>query len=315
MRRSLVSAIVALAPLGVAAVLLIGSEAPGQTTGLPVVRPLPAVAVAPACPTVGSPVVVIPAPCYLPSPYNPLVGPPYAVGPVPTPVPAARVVTIRGRHYQIIPTNDKGDYPEDVVERIPVTVAKGPAGASADQFTGTARRLAKTTIFDGDAQDFDAVAALLDSLPANQTMKDKGISSGPDSDRVDEEKKNVRVRAFIYAFKKEADHDYHVLVGDAPDTADLGYLNVEVSGIPIAGTEDNRTKLLGVRNEFKTKFQLGDTGPSAYHLCQPPVPVRITGSLFWDVDHQTPPYVGPQNLKPKTAWEIHPISVLEFGSP
>jgi hypothetical protein len=50
----------------------------------------------------------------------------------------------------------------------------------------------------------------------------------------------------------------------------------------------------------------------SYFRPDPPVPIRVTGSLFWDVDHEDPPYVGPNDFKPKTAWEIHPISDIEF---
>ena len=46
-----------------------------------------------------------------------------------------------------------------------------------------------------------------------------------------------------------------------------------------------------MRNDFKAAFQIGPTGPSKYkkphdELGQlSPIPVQITGSLFWDVDH------------------------------
>jgi hypothetical protein len=42
------------------------------------------------------------------------------------------------------------------------------------------------------------------------------------------------------------------------------------------------------------------------------VPVRVTGSLFWGPEHQPPHTVGPKDFAPGTAWEIHPISAIEF---
>jgi hypothetical protein len=88
-------------------------------------------------------------------------------------------------------------------------------------------------------------------------------------------------------------------------------LNVEVSGIPVGGTNANRKRLIEVRDQFQQAFSLGATGPKGYKRPHEPIPVRITGSLFWDVDH-APGAVGPDDLKPGTSWEIHPVSAIEF---
>jgi hypothetical protein len=52
--------------------------------------------------------------------------------------------------------------------------------------------------------------------------------------------------------------------------------------------------------------------PGAFQRPDPPVPVRVTGSFFWDVDHSPPNFIGPNDFKTKTSWEIHPISKIEF---
>jgi len=260
-------------------------------------------------------VVYYPSPCYLPMPYGPVTIRSY---PMATPSAAegtkpARAVTIKGKQYRIIPTADKGEHAKDEVEKAAeLPSAKGTNIPASDVFRGTSRRIAKTTIFNGPVEDFDSVASLLDSLPKNQAMRDKHLSNAPTSNRVAEERKNVRVKAYIYAFKKEDDNDYHVILGDAPDAEDLRYLNAEVSGIPLAGTDANRAQLSAVRTAFKSTFGLGASGPGSYFKPDPPIPVRVGGSLFWDVDHEDPPYVGPQSHKPKTPWEIHPISEIEF---
>jgi hypothetical protein len=254
-----------------------------------------------------APVVYYPAPCYTPAPFG-------FPAPSPGAVSAPKEVTIKGKRYQIIPDPDKGDYPEDVVDKEAEDLpsAAGASIPAADKFTGTSRRIAKTTIFKAPVEEFDALAALLDSLPTNDVMRGKNISHAPTSNRVAEERRNVRVKAFLYAFKKEPDRDYHLILGGAPGTPNQRYLNAEVSGIPIAGTDENRAQLLAVRNDFKSAFDLGPGGPGSYFRPNPPVPVRVTGSLLWDVDHENPPFVGPQSHKPRTAWEIHPISVIEF---
>ena len=42
-----------------------------------------------------------------------------------------------------------------------------------------------------------------------------------------------------------------------------------------------------------------------------PVPIYLEGSLFYDTEHR-PGVVGPAFARPKTAWEIHPISKILF---
>ena len=49
-----------------------------------------------------------------------------------------------------------------------------------------------------------------------------------------------------------------------------------------------------------------------YVKFDPPIPVRVTGSLFWDIEHPPPNTVGPTDRRPKTAWEIHPVTKIEF---
>ena len=45
-------------------------------------------------------------------------------------------------------------------------------------------------------------------------------------------------------------------------------------------------------------------------------PVKnITGTLFFDVNHDGGS-IGPRNYAgPTTAWEIHPVTAIEFGDP
>lgn len=223
-----------------------------------------------------------------------------------------RTVVINGKTYALIDTGER-DEKEDEVEKEKITAVASDIPDS-ERYKGKSRRVAKTTIFAGEAKTFDSLADLIAFLPANETMVALEISRAPASKRVEQEQQNVTVTAWLYAFKKEPDRDYHVILGEAPSVpaAQRAYLNVEVSGIPADGTANNRNQLWNVRKTFQSRLQLGASGPSRYVRLDPPVPVRVTGSLFWDVDHEKPPYVGPSTHKPKTPWEIHPVSQIEF---
>jgi len=223
----------------------------------------------------------------------------------------ARTVTIKGRPYRLMMTHDYGVM--EAEEKEPdVTQAATSNIPAKDLFKGTSRRIAKTTIFNGAPESVGSVRELIPTLADNDTMRGKHIPKTPNSNRVAEEKRNVSVKAYIYAFKKEADNDYHVIVGDEPGSPNPQYFNVEVSGIPIAGTDENRDRLRAVRKTFEEGYGLGGSWQGGYAFLDTPTPVRITGSLFFDVDHENPPFVGPGTLKPGSAWEIHPISELEF---
>jgi hypothetical protein len=236
--------------------------------------------------------------------------PPIVIPVYPPPVaPPAAAVTIKGRRYLLHETIDQGRFAEPSE---PVTVvASGVSGD--DTFTGKDRRVPKTTIMDVQVEEFPTVAQLLSDVLgkfSDDDMQGMGITRTTNT-RVDAERRKVRVTGFIYAFKKESDHDYHVILGDGPDADVPVYMNVEVSGIPVGGTKANRDQLIAVRNQFKEAFDLGASGPSRYLRPDQPIPVRITGSLFWDVDHP-PGAVGPEDLKPQTSWEVHPVSAIEF---
>jgi hypothetical protein len=187
----------------------------------------------------------------------------------------------------------------------------GPGGAtSSDDFAGNDRKAAKTSIADAPTETFGNVAGLIATLRSDDEMKSLGISEDTNSGRVQQEKRNVAVRGFIYAVKFEADHDFHVILGLDPNGRQKAFLNVEVSGLPIGGPD--RAKLKEARTAFKDFFQEhGDRFSSTYKKFNPPIPVRVEGSLFFDVDHPAG-VVGPTGMRPQTAWEIHPVTKIQF---
>jgi hypothetical protein len=262
-----------------------------------------------------------PCPCFCPAPwpgpYAPYPYPAAVVTPVPgtpaaVPPPAPRtIVSPKGRTYRLTPTGNRGrEAPDEVTPPSPFTAAD-PNG-----FVGTSRRIAKTSYVEGNPMAYPSISKLRESLTPEETMLSLNIPWGPgsqNSDRVEQERRNVTVSAYLYAYKEEADHDYHVILGDAPDSPNRRFLNSEVSGLPTGGPY--RAHLQQVRNKFKSFFDLGNTGPAAYVQVDPPLPVRVTGSIFYDMDHAPPrPYVGFGDFQPMVAWEIHPITEIEFDA-
>jgi hypothetical protein len=91
----------------------------------------------------------------------------------------------------------------------------GRAARPGDSFRGTARRAAKLAIADAPLEAFGDLPSLIASLAPDRRMSSHRppISDGPTSDRVDEEKRNIHVRAFLYAASREDDNDFHLIIG------------------------------------------------------------------------------------------------------
>jgi hypothetical protein len=164
----------------------------------------------------------------------------------------------------------------------------------------------------GPTQTFADLAALFSSgllLPDIQMTKHHPpISAGATSGRVTEEQQNVVVTAFLYASSKEPDNDVHCIFGTAPGQPKQ-FLNIEVSALPVSGPA--RAQLKTVRDKFKEFFGQTHLPDKGFSKFDPPIPVKITGSTFFDIDHP-PGAVGPTGFKPDTAWEIHPVTDIEF---
>lgn len=207
--------------------------------------------------------------------------------------------------YVIVPSKD------EEFEKFEVPTP-GLAAPSPDNFRGTDRKAAKTSLANGTLETFQDVAALLQSplfVADNKMIKhNPRISKDATSDRVAEERHNVAITGFLYASTKESDNDYHCIIGMDPHSPPQ-FLNVEVSGLPVSGPF--RAPLKTARDAFEEFF--GDNLPTSggYSKFDPPIKVRVTGSIFFDVDHKAG-VVGPAGLRPKTAWEIHPVSEIVF---
>ena len=115
------------------------------------------------------------------------------------------------------------------------------------------------------------------------------------------------MRVWIWYVRKEADNDFHVVIGSTADTT-ARFMTVEVSGLPDEGSPDFEV-LQQVRAQL---LDLVGQEPNSkrYEALTPPLPVRVAGSLLFDGDHRAGE-VGPTGHHPQTVWEIHPVIALE----
>ena len=224
--------------------------------------------------------------------------------------------------YRILRTNEVDGYETkpsktEVAEAMFVEAKKKAPG---ENFGGTSRRIAKLSVSDAKIEKFTDVADLIATLPAHATMKKKNISTDAKSNRVDEEKRNVRVDTFLYAASREDDNDYHLILGRDPDAGgDPVYMTMELSGLPPANMKSSEA-LKGARDAFKkffAKFFNGVIPGTSYDFYDPPIKVQIEGSLFWDASHATGSRPGPQSLRGDmpVVWEVHPISKMKLFPP
>jgi len=218
-----------------------------------------------------------------------------------------------GTTYRVLRTNEVDPYDRPLSEaELPTFGLERFAGG--DTFRGTAREAAKLSIADGAVETFDDLASLIGTLPSLEKMVDHQppISTEKESARVDEEKRKIRVRAFLYAASIEKDNDFHLIVGLGRDVSPSMYMTMEISGLPPDSSE-NFTRLKSVRDMYKAFF--GNNLPGAsYDFYDPPIPVEIEGSLFFDMTHAHGPHPGPSSLRDHipTIWEVHPISEIVF---
>ena len=90
------------------------------------------------------------------------------------------------------------------------------------------------------------------------------------------------------------------------------YMTIEVSGLPPASRPSFAT-LKAARTAYKDFF--GSQLPGfSYDFYDPPIPVEIEGSLFFDMSHSSGQRPGPASLRDDipTIWEVHPVTKIVF---
>ena len=192
------------------------------------------------------------------------------------------------------------------------------AAPSGDNFAGTDRKAAKLSVSSATIEKFKDVKDVIGSLPPESKMKNHKpkIATGATSGRVKEEERNVHVDAFIYAASREADNDFHLIVGRDPSAKPEMYITMELGGLP-PSTNSSFAQLQAARTAFKDFFdnKAGGALPgTSYDFYDPPLAVTVEGSLFFDMTHATGSRPGPASLKSRmpVIWEVHPISSIVF---
>jgi hypothetical protein len=230
--------------------------------------------------------------------------------------PDATAAATGGIQYRIIETNEMDEYEKGAASADEfAAAAAAPAG---DNFKGTARKAAKLSISTAKTEKFTDLKNLIKSLTPDDEMRDHDptIGIGAKSGRVEEEERNVRVNAFIYAASREADNDFHLIIGRDPEKTPEMYMTMELSGLP-PKTSASFKKLNAARDSYKKFFNenLGGNLPGLkYSFYDPPIAVTIEGSLFFDMSHAKGSAPGPKSLKSRmpTIWEVHPITKITF---
>jgi hypothetical protein len=231
-------------------------------------------------------------------------------------MPARDAITgiTTGPTYTIIHTQEMDKYEKGAMGP-GLAVAAAAAAPVGDNFGGTARKAAKLSIGTGKVQNYKDVKDLIKSLVPDAKMiahKPK-ITTAATSKRVQEEEANVHVTAFLYAASREADNDFHLIIGRNPKATPEMYMTMELSGLPPTSSA-SFNQLKSTRDAFKQFFKShGMNLPGlTYDFYQPPIPVEIDGSLFFDMTHAKPPHPGPPSLKSRmpTIWEVHPITKI-----
>ncbi len=215
--------------------------------------------------------------------------------------------------YRIFRTSETDPYEAPLQQAEVATLGLERFAGFDDAFRGNARKAAKLAIADAEVEAFEDIKDLIEMLPAegDMTSHEPPLTTDSESDRVEEENRNVRVQAFLYAASREDDNDYHLIVGRATDR-DPMYMTMELSGLPPQDSE-HFSRLEAARDAYKAFF--GDDLPGAsYDFYHPPIPVEVEGSLFFDMSHSSGSRPGPASLRSQmpTIWEIHPISRIVF---
>lgn len=202
-------------------------------------------------------------------------------------------------------------FQEKFVEGGPSLTGKAKAKNDGITFAGTPRKACKISIVSAPLENQDLSQLISWCRQHDAEMRDHTppITATANSNRVSEEDRNVSVDGWIHYAKKEADNDYHVLLGTSKNVNQAQLMNIEISGLP---PHDSKAfdALKGVRDDFENLFELvlpkmrGSKFPQIT-----PTHVRVTGSMFYDIDHPAGA-VGPTGHRPKSSWEIHPVTKI-----
>jgi hypothetical protein len=190
----------------------------------------------------------------------------------------------------------------------------GPNTASyVNFFKGVVRKQAKTSLSTARTEIFETVGDLLVTLAPDGDMHAYKPKIRQVSPRVPEEDRNVYIKnAYLFTVKEEDDQDFHIIIGDLSATGDpINLMNVEIAGLPEDVNSKDFKILKKVRAQFYEKYPMFFDSNRKTLTCDPPVPISLRGSLFFDTQHSAG-HIGSKGFKPLSVWEIHPISYIKF---
>ena len=176
------------------------------------------------------------------------------------------------------------------------------------RFAGLSRSKAKTSITQNQPRTYTSLPKFMNSLfpDKDMTVVVRALSK-PYAVRAIQENKIVTVKnVFLLAYAREKDNDYHLILTNSDRTI---FFNAELSGLP-GNSANSYQKLKSARTAFEN-FP-GGLKCGKYTFFETPLKIlSIKGSLFFDVDHPAGA-VGPSGARPSTAWEIHPVTEINF---
>ncbi|MBD0376986.1 MAG: hypothetical protein ICV51_15310 [Flavisolibacter sp.] len=219
--------------------------------------------------------------------------------------------TPTGRLLHVYFVPDKGEHQIkkiSVKSKSGAMMEKAATNALCDNgnaFDGSYRKEAKLSVVSGSGTVLNPVSlsSLLSTLKA---IKPSSLHVSANSPRVAAENKLVQLPfAFLYAIKRESDEDYHIIIGTTNKQATAEFFNVECAGLPPMNNK-NFQKLKAARDQVVT-FLNGEICKDGYTFFDDFPKIKVSGSLFYDKEHENS-IVGPAKHKPKTAWELHPIT-------
>lgn len=177
------------------------------------------------------------------------------------------------------------------------------------KFAGLSRGKVKVSFVSGNAQTYSTLTQFINTLPADVDME--GVIDELDKpwkERAIQEQKSVTLKnVYLKAYKREADNDYHLIICNKSETV---FFNAEISGLPGTSVSSYNT-LKNVRNVFNNFPGSANCGGSYIKFDEPLKILSLKGALFFDTDHAAG-QVGPQGFRPRTAWEIHPVTTIVF---
>ncbi|MDO8366765.1 MAG: hypothetical protein Q7T20_08225 [Saprospiraceae bacterium] len=189
-----------------------------------------------------------------------------------------------------------------------------PLSCVTPAFAGVVRKHAKTIPHHGIAKNFATLDEFIAWLPADTYMAQHQppIDRSPESQRIKEERYNVQInRAWLLSAYRERDNDFHLVLSNRPKYDPEALLfSVEVSGLPDQSKVSSRRYryLQSAREQIISR--LGDLRcGSTYIFREAGIPIRVKGSLFFDIHHAGHIH-GRQGLNPPSAWEIHPVTKI-----